>query len=300
MTQAQPIRLLASCLVLALAAPVGAAEKTDLFSRDNLVAWCIVPFDARKRGPEERVAMLKRLGFRRYAYDWRAEHLATFDREIQLLKENQIELVAVWFPAALNDDARTILALLKKHRLKTQLWVTLGNLAPGTKQQAEKVTAAVKILRPIAVEAAKIDCCLALYNHGNWFGEPENQLAVMEALKQPNVGIVYNQHHGHEHVERFPLLLKKMLPHLYALNLNGMTARGDQVGKKILPLGKGEFDLQLLKTIRDSGYRGPIGILGHTQDDAELRLQDNLDGLVWLLPQIDGKKPGPRPKYRTP
>ena len=75
--------------------------------------------------------MLKRLGFRRYAYDWRAEHLATFDREIQLLKENQIELVAVWFPAALNNDARTILALLKKHRLKTQLWVTLGNLAPA-------------------------------------------------------------------------------------------------------------------------------------------------------------------------
>ena len=79
-----------------------------------------------------------------------------------------------------------------------------------------------------------------------------------------------------------------------------MTARGDQVGKKILPLGKGELDLQLLQTIRDSGYRGPIGILGHTQDDAELRLQDNLDGTPRLLPQIDGKKPGPQPKYRTP
>ena len=74
--------------------------------------------------------------------------------------------------------------------------------------------AAVKILRPIAAETAKIDCRLALYNHGNWFGEPENQLAVIEALKQPNVGIVYNQHHGHDHVKRFPLLLKKMLPHL--------------------------------------------------------------------------------------
>ena len=26
--------------------------------------------------------MLKRLGFKHYAYDWRGEHLPTFDREI--------------------------------------------------------------------------------------------------------------------------------------------------------------------------------------------------------------------------
>ena len=43
-----------------------AAEATaKLFRRDNLVAWCIVPFDSKKRGPVERVAMLERLGFRR-------------------------------------------------------------------------------------------------------------------------------------------------------------------------------------------------------------------------------------------
>src|SRR5262245_34288462 len=46
-----------------------------LFVRDNLVAWCIVPFDSQKRGPEERAAMLQRLGFRHFAYDWRAEHI---------------------------------------------------------------------------------------------------------------------------------------------------------------------------------------------------------------------------------
>src|SRR5262245_59245051 len=40
-----------------------AAAKPDLFARENLVAWCIVPFDSKKRGPEERAAMLKKLGF---------------------------------------------------------------------------------------------------------------------------------------------------------------------------------------------------------------------------------------------
>src|SRR5215813_1508042 len=59
-----------------------AGEPTNrLFARDNLVAWCIVPFDSKKRGPEERAVMLKRLGFTRFAYDWRAEHVASFDAE---------------------------------------------------------------------------------------------------------------------------------------------------------------------------------------------------------------------------
>ena len=31
-----------------------------LFARKNLIAWCIVPFDSKKRGPEERAAMLER------------------------------------------------------------------------------------------------------------------------------------------------------------------------------------------------------------------------------------------------
>jgi len=34
-------------------------DATKVLARENLVAWCIVPFDAKKRGPEDRVAMLK-------------------------------------------------------------------------------------------------------------------------------------------------------------------------------------------------------------------------------------------------
>src|SRR5688500_2493711 len=160
--------------------------------------------------------------------------------------------------------------------------------------QAGKVAAAADAVRPIAAEAARIGCTVALYNHGGWFGEPENQIAVVEQLKSEgitNVGIVYNLHHGHDHLDRFPELLKKMKPHLLALNLNGMTKSGDKVGKKIMPIGQGEADLKLLQAIHDSGYDGPIGILNHTDEDAEGRLLDNLDGLDWLLPQLDGKAP---------
>ena len=86
-----------------------------------------------------------------------------------------------------------------------------------------------------------------------------------------------------------------MKPYLLCLNLNGMNRERAE----ILQLGAGEADVKLLKIIAASGYTGPIGIIGHTDDDVELRLRDNLDGLDWILPQLAGNPAGPRPKYRT-
>jgi hypothetical protein len=90
-----------------------------------------------------------------------------------------------------------------------------------------------------------------------------------------------------------------MMPYLFCLNINGMVAGGDGNGMKILPLGQGDLDLVVLKTILSSGYRGPIGILNHTDEDAEARLQDNLDGLDWLVRQLEGLPAGPKPTPRT-
>src|SRR4051812_28669294 len=159
--------------------PVSAAEAAArLLDQDNLVAWCIVPFDAKRRGPEERAEMLARLGFKKFAYDWRAEHIPTFDAEIAALKKHGIELTAWWFPAALNEEAKQILAALKRNDVKTQLWVMLGD--PGGKDQAEKVAHAVRQLLPVVDAAAAQGCSVGLYNHGGWFGEPENQIAIIE------------------------------------------------------------------------------------------------------------------------
>ena len=177
-----------------------AAEEYQLFARTNLVAWCIVPFDSKKRGPEERAAMLERMGIRHFAYDYRAEHIPTFDAEMEAIERHGIGLTAWWFPTVLNDEARLILDVLKRHHLKTQLWV-MGGGAPtkSPQEQQARVEAEANRIRPIAEAAAKIGCSVALYNHGAWFGEPENQLEIIERLKMSNVGIVYNLHHGHEH-----------------------------------------------------------------------------------------------------
>src|SRR6516165_9761420 len=118
-----------------------------LYARDNLIAWCIVPFDSKKRGPEERAAVLQRLGFKHFAYDWRAEHVPTFDAEMEALRHHAIKLQAFWFPATLDNDARRILDLLRRHHLKTQLWVTMNDPAPQAKTQAERVEAAARTLQ---------------------------------------------------------------------------------------------------------------------------------------------------------
>lgn len=292
-------------LLLVLLATVVAtrAAEYQLFARTNLVAWCIVPFDAKKRGPQERAAMLEQLGFKKFAYDYRPEHVLTWDVEIEALKKHGVQLTAWWFPTTLNAEALDILALLERHQVRAQLWV-MGGGGPvkNEEEQKARVAAEAQRLQPIAGAAAKIGCTVALYNHGSWFGEPENQIAIIEHLRGAgvnNVGIVYNLHHGHAHLARFPALLQKMKPHLVALNLNGMVANGERNGKKILPLGQGDLDLSLLRTIRDSGWRGPLGILNHTDEDAEARLRDNLAGLDWLAPQLRSQTPGPRPVPRS-
>jgi quinoprotein glucose dehydrogenase len=274
-----------------------------LYDRTNLVAWCIVPFDAKKRGPEERAAMLERLGLRQLAYDYRAEHIPTFDDELRALKRHGVRLVAWWFPTELNDEARLILDVLKRHDVHAQLWVTGGGgPTKNPEEQMARVNAEVQRLRPLALAAKEANCTVALYNHGGWFGEPENQVQIIEALRREavtNVGIVYNLHHGHDHLDRFPALLQLMKPYLVALNLNGMDNGGDQNGRKIVPLGCGDEDLRLLREIASSGWLGPIGILNHTDEDAEGRLLDNLDGLEWLVKQLRGEPAGKKPKLRT-
>ncbi|MDB6149748.1 MAG: putative heme-binding protein, partial [Chthoniobacter sp.] len=244
-----------------------AAKPDGLFAPENLVAWCIVPFDTKKRGPEERAKMLDRLGIKRLAYDYRAEHIPTFDAEVETMKKHGIEFTAWWFPGALNDEAKNILAVIQRHKITPQLWVTGGGgVMKNDAEQAAQVEREAARIQPIAEAAQPLGCKVALYNHGGWFGEPENQIAIIERLARDgvrNVGIVYNFHHGHAHIARFPELWKKMQPHLLAVNLNGMELGADGRGRKIINLSEGDQEIAMLRAIRDSGWKGPVGILNH-------------------------------------
>ncbi len=256
-----------------------------IFSRDNLAAWCIVPFDASKRGPKERAEMLERLGLKAVVYDYRDEHVPSFDDEIAALREKNIKLAGWWCGGVdprdpLAGSVGLALETLRRNQASTDLWVLIQEKALEGLSQEEKVALTAGAIDKIAAEAATIQSRVGIYNHGGWYGEPENQLAVLMDVKADNVGLVYNFHHGHEHFDRLPGLLEWMAPHLLAVNLNGMTPGTE----KILPLGSGERDREMLEMIRQSGYSGPIGILDHRNElDAEESLKENLDGLAKLV-----------------
>lgn len=281
-------------LALSVAVPVS-AETPENFQQENLVAWCIVPFDATKRGPAERAAMLDQLSLKRSAYDWRKEHIPTFEQEILEYQKHGIEFFAFW---GQHDDAFT---LFKKYQLSPQIWQTLRP-GEGETQEAKVVDAAGK-LEGLARKTADLGLKLGLYNHGGWGGEPENLVAVCQEMRKrgyEHVGIVYNFHHAHDRIDDWAQVFPLMQPYLHCLNLNGMVKGGDKEGKKILPLGQGDQELAMIRTVIESGYAGPIGILDHRNDtDTAETLQDNLDGLAWLLKELEslgsgGQKLAPR------
>jgi sugar phosphate isomerase/epimerase len=279
-TQSLPIGLWIALLIgLAVwsTAVVGWAEETGdshkVLAKDNLVAWCVVPFDAAQRGPIERAEMLQRLGLKKLAYDWRAQHVPTFEQEIIALKKHGIEFTAFW--GAHEDMFR----LFQKHNITPQVWITAPS--PSGDSQDKRVVDAAESLLPLVKRTAELGCDLGLYNHGGWGGEPENLVAVCRHLREnaaaDHVGIVYNMHHGHGHIADFAESLALMKPYLLCLNLNGMNTAANP---KILPLGQGQHDLVLLRALRDSGYNGLVGILDHRNDtDAEQSLRENLSGL---------------------
>lgn len=259
------------------------AEVPENMKTDKLAAWCIVPFDAKKRGPEARAKMLARFGIKRCAYDWRGEHVKEFEEEIIQYKKHGIELFAFW---AGHDEAYK---LFQKYDIHPQVWRTLGSPTEGSYK--EMVSAAADSVSVLAKRLDQIGCELGLYNHGGWGGEPKNLVAVSEELHErghKNVGIVYNWHHGHGHIEDWKESLELMKPHLLCLNLNGMN---DGAKPKILDLSHGQHDQAMLKVVIESGYEGPIGILDHrTELDTEVALRANLEGLDWLI--RDYNEPG--------
>ncbi len=268
-----------------------AEEKTPKnLQTKQLVAWCIVPFDAAKRGPVERAKMLQELGLRRLAYDWREEHVPTWPDELEALKKYDIELTSFWCSASLSPatdtGAQRILEFLRDNGVQTQLWVMLpDHELAKIDDESQRVARAAKAIRELAEPAGKIGCKVGLYNHGGWIGRPDTLVKVMDSLKDlDNVGIVYNFHHAHDDLDAFPKALGEMKPYLLCLNLNGTTVGGP----KIQTLGKGKLDAQIISWIREADDEGPIGILDHRDElDARESLLSNLDGLRKLLETPD-------------
>lgn len=269
------------------------AQKRADFSRSNLVAWCIVPFDALQRSPEERAKMLHDLGITRLAYDWREQHIPTFDDELRALSKYGIKLEAFWMSSgrdpAGDSNVQAVFEFLERNRVKTRLWLMMTEW-PGFEDlsQAGKVEAMSREIRYIAERAGKLGCDVALYNHGGWFGEPENQVEIIRYMDLANVGIVYNFHHARKHLSRFASFYPIILPYLKCINLAGLK-EGDS--EHFYRTGQGDAEKEMIRQVWKSGYRGPVGIINHDENkDAEKGLLEEIAGLKWILYELGDKK----------
>jgi sugar phosphate isomerase/epimerase len=280
------MKLIFTCIsFLLLLGVTGISAQT--LNMDNYFAWCIVPFDNQNRTPVQRIDMLKRLGFKSYAYDWRAEHLPEMAKEFNLARENGIKINAVWMwldnndaPGNLSANNRKVLQALEETGLKTQIWVSFPENYFDNLNEQQRMEKAVKMIGYVSEEARKLNCNVGLYNHGGWFGRPENLVKICKALSGHKVGIIFNFHHAHDMINGFQELVKQMLPHLWAVNLNGMNPGGP----KILPVGSGEKETEMLAVLKAAGFNGPFGILGHVDNaDVEMILKENLEGLKKVL-----------------
>ncbi|MGY8863791.1 MAG: hypothetical protein ACKVJ2_14335, partial [Pseudomonadales bacterium] len=70
------------------------------------------------------------------------------------------------------------------------------------------------------------------------------------------------------------------IPYLWSVNLNGMK----QNGPKIVPIGEGDLEKDMIDYLLRKNYQGPFGILGHIKnEDVQVTLARNLNGLQSLM-----------------
>ena len=98
----------------------------------------------------------------------------------------------------------------------------------------------------------------------------DDGIRLARKVDRKHVGVMFNLCHWlrAEKGQNMKPLLKAAMPHLFVVTINGADHEGDW-DRLIQPLDSGSFDIYgFLKTLKDLGYRGPIGLMCYgIQDD---------------------------------
>jgi sugar phosphate isomerase/epimerase len=257
------------------------------FRTENLIPWSIVAFDKLERTPSERVAMVKKLGFRQYAFGGRKKHIETMVAELNIARDEGIKISAVWLYINNKDTLRNlkranemVFESLKATGVSTQIWIGIAAEFFEGLTQRQSLEKALDMISFLSKKAQKVNCKIALYNHGGWFGESENQLEIIKRLPKHDIGIIYNFHHAHKQLDDYQSIIKQIHPFLWCVTLNGMK----KGGPKIIPIGEGSLEKEMLHFLVKLGYKGPFGVLGHVkEEDVAFTLKKNLKGIQSLF-----------------
>ena len=251
--------LLSTVLLTPAVAGEPARAKTNAF-----FAFCIDTHDAKKRNLEQQAALLKELGYDGVGHLWLndiPERLKTLDAAS--LKLFQITMTVDITPGkqAYDPKFKEVMPLLKGRGV--QFVLLMNGLKPSDPAGDAR---AVEIVREMASLASDSGAQILLYPHSyNWMERIEDAVRVADKVDRPNVGVMFNLCHWLRVTKErnYKPLLASAMPRLWAVSISGADEFDDKPGwaHYIQPLGRGSFDmLAFLKTLRQLGYTGPIGL----------------------------------------
>lgn len=141
--------------------------------------------------------------------------------------------------------------------------VTMTGLAPADPQGMEQ---GVKALRELGDAAAEAGVKISIYQHWrNWTESLPFIFEVVNKANHPQVGANFNVCHylKVDGADDYRALLKANAAKLFCVTICGAQIGADKwTDGLIQPLDRGDFDnRQLLKTLDEIGYRGPIGLM---------------------------------------
>jgi len=209
----------------------------ELITISEVSPWCILGFDSVDRTPEQRIAMLKDMGLKKYGFNKGKGDLSKMVEEFKLASENDIEITSIflWLNAKRDSIGKLslanqeLLSNLSKVEQKPVIWLSFSHNFFEELSQKESVSLSVKMIQFIKSKADELGCKLAIYNHHGWFGNPYNQVEILKELSDPSITVVYNFHHAQEYVDDFPNIVKELKPYLSFVNLNGVKKQGPQI-----------------------------------------------------------------------
>jgi sugar phosphate isomerase/epimerase len=232
----------------------------------KLYGFCIDTHDAKKRSLPEQAQMLRELGFDGVGYPlWLDENR---DKNLKTLDDAGVPLYLVHTsinvkPGARPFDPRVPEAIRALRGRPVTVSVLLQGLPPGDPQGEPQ---ALKTLRELGDLARQCGLRISIYHHtGDWTQSLLQALAVAKKANHPCVGVNFNLCHWLmiDGDKDYRPVLRENAAKIFAVTLNGA-----KLGAKtwtnglIQPLDCGDFDnRQLLATLREIGYRGPIGLM---------------------------------------
>jgi len=241
--------------------------------------------DSKRLSARQQVEMVKKLGY--------AGIGCTAGKEVgEMLEEldkNGLRLFTVYLGVNIDPDQqkygtelKEAIEVLKGRNAIIWLFVLSKQHKPSSPAGDER---AVEIIREIADMAAKSNLRVALYpHHGFWCERVEDTVRVAKKADRKNVGVTFNLCHWLRVDDERNLkpLLESAMPHLFVVTINGADSGGKDWKQLIQTLDRGSFDMRgFLKTLRDSGYTGPIGFQGYgIGGDAQENLKRSMN--AWL------------------